>query len=169
MAERSRDRLLTPAALVFVAAVSVIVGIGLLTRHPRPDLAGSIALLGDGDLDGDERKIVLDNMLRRSAEAASDRERWAVMLATVALGDREAFAAARAAIEPLASHALSDEDRRWLDLGDPVLRNVLGAMQHEALGQRDAARGRWLQVQNQVLLTGNRYAFAGELAAAALR
>lgn len=163
------NRLLTPALVAFLLLVLGVVGWSLATRHPRPDLTGSIALLGDGDLDGAERKIVLQNMLARQAEAGSDRERWAVMLAAVALGDATALAAARARLEPLSAHALPMAEQRWLDLGDSVLRNVLAALHAEAGADREQARRHWLQVQNQVLLSGDRYALAGTLAAAALR
>ncbi|MEZ6036148.1 MAG: hypothetical protein R3F29_01620 [Planctomycetota bacterium] len=155
--------------VVFLVVVTGVVGYALAVRHPRPDLSASIALLGDGDLDGDERKVVLENMLERRSEAATDRERWAVLLAAVALGERGAFDAARATLEPLSAHVLAAADLRWLALGDTVLHNVLAAMQADARGDAGAARVSWQQVQNQVLLTGDRYALAGDLAAAALK
>ena len=91
------------------------------------------------------------------------RGRLAGCLAALALGEASRFAGLRGALEE--ARGLSAERLRWLDLGDPLLANVLRASRLEGrdAGAADAA---WSQVAQQARMVGN--ALARELAAAAL-
>lgn len=164
----TRERLLTWPLVVFLLAVGGAVAWGWLQRHPQLDLPAAIQLLGDGDLDGDERQQVLAGMLAAAPTAKDPAAKWAVLLAAVALEDRAAYAAMRAQlgggmapaeVPPPAARAL-------LHLGDPLLGAVLAAGVAEAAGDADEARRCWQRVAAQGRLAGR--AFPGDLAAAAL-
>jgi hypothetical protein len=162
-----RERVLTLPLAVFLLAVALLVGGGLWSREWSPDLPRAIELLADGDLDGAERTATLARVVELARASEGLRERWAGLLAAVALGDREAFAAARARLPGDAPAVPDAADREWLDLGDPLLANALAAFAAEAAGRRDEARLRWQQVSAQARLSAR--PFAGELAAAGVQ
>lgn len=158
-----REPVLTPALVVFLAFVAALVGQGLWSREWRPDLARAIELLADGDLDGGERKAMLARTVELARNAPGLRERWAGLLAAVGLGDRDAFAAARAQLPGDPPEVPAAGEREFLDLGDPLLANVLAAFVAEAASDRAEANRRWQQVRAQARLSAR--LFAGELAA----
>jgi len=164
MAESTQERLLTPALLAFLLAVGGVVAWAIATRHPTPDLEGCVELLADGDLDRDERERILLRTIDLAADDQSVRGRVAGYLAALALQDRGAFARLDEAIGP--SLELPPSERGWLDLGDPLLRNVLAARLLESGGDVPAARSKWAQVAQQARMVGN--GLAGELSAAAV-
>ena len=161
------ERVLTWPLAVFLLAVALLVGRGLWARDWSPDLPRAIELLADGDLDGAERIAMLARVVELARTSDGVRERWAGLLAAVALGDREGFAAARARLPGDAPAVPSAAERDWLDLGDPLLANVLAAFAAEAAGERSEAKLRWEQVAAQARLAAR--PFAGELARAGVQ
>ena len=55
MIQHASERLLTVPLVLFLALVLALVSGAMFTRHPSPDLDGSMQLLADGDLDFEER------------------------------------------------------------------------------------------------------------------
>lgn len=165
----ARERLLTPALGAFLLLVALAVGAGLWPQLVRRDLDQVVLLLADGDLDGDERRRALQDLVDRAPEAAGLRQQWAVLLAAVALGDAAGYAAARVALGPAEAPAPlpSPGERELLHLGSGLLRNVLAGFAAEADGDRAEARRRWAQVAAQSRLAAQ--PFPGELAAEGLR
>lgn len=147
-----RERVLTIPLAVFLASVAGILVWGWWRPVPGPGEA--IVQLADGDLDGDERRAVLQALLERGA--ASDRitHRWGAMLAAVALERRDSFDALLGALSgPGPGMQLPPNDELdFLDLGDPLLHNVLLALWAEARGDRPAALLRWQQTDAQCRL-----------------
>lgn len=162
MAANDPERVFTPALLAFLLAVVGVIAWSVATRYPAPDLEGCVELLGDGDLDRDERERILLRTVDLAGESGP-RGRLVGCLAALALGKASRFAGLRGALEE--ARGLSAERLRWLDLGDPLLANVLRASRLEGrdAGAADAA---WSQVAQQARMVGN--ALARELAAAAL-
>jgi hypothetical protein len=163
MADPARERLLPPALLLFLLGVALVLGWSVATRHPSPDLDGCIELLGDGDLDRDERERMLLRTIDLALQDETARGRMAGRLAALALQERAPFARLASAVDGL---ELSPEQRRWLDLGDPLLANVLEARLLEGAGDRARARTKWAQVAAQARMVGN--GLATEQAAAAV-
>lgn len=166
-----RERLFTAPLVAFLAAVGAIVGYSLWTSTPRPDLDGSIRLLADGDLDGAERRRMLARVIDLSAAADTPRGQCSGLLAAVALDRGDACTQRLERLGAVGGVAPVDRlpaapDREWLDLGDPMLGNLLAAMAAEAAGDAAGARTKWSQVRAEARLVGNRC--AGELAQAAL-
>ncbi len=159
-----RERLITLPLAVFLVVVVATVAWNLRQRFAPVSVAEAIALLADGDLDGAERERVLRGMLAGAAHDA--RERWAVLLAAVALEDRAAYAQARAALAAGggAIEVPPPAARAALHLGDAILGNVMAASVAEIAGDRAEARARWQLVATQGTLA--RQAFAVELALA---
>ena len=158
------ERVLTWPLALFLLAVAALIARGLWSREWSPDLPRAIELLADGDLDGAERTAMLARVVALARDSEDLRERWAGLLAAVALGDRDAFDAARARL-PGAAPAVPDAaGREWLDLGDAMLGNVLAAFTAEAAADRGGANRRWHQVAAQARLSAR--PFPGELAAA---
>lgn len=162
-----REPVLTPALVVFLCFVAALVGSGLWTREWSPGLGRAIELLADGDLDGEERSAMLARTVDLARSAPGLRERWAGLLAAVALEDRNAFTAARAQLPGDPPAVPIAAERELLDLGDPLLANVLAAFAAEAAGDRTGAQRHWQQVAAQARLA--RRPFAGELAAAGVQ
>jgi hypothetical protein len=166
---RPRERVFTPALLVFLAAVAVYVGLGVRAKYPKPGVDGAVRLLADGDLDGDERR----RMLRRTVDGALASEavahRWAGLLAAVALEDRAAYAQLLAALGAgeVPSQVPAEAERELLDLGDPLLGNLLHAMIAETAHDHEGSLKLWRRTAVQSRLSGN--AFAAELATAGIR
>ncbi len=167
--EPRRPRILTPALAVFLAAVVTIDLVALVVRSIPPSPEEAVRLLADGDLDGAERRRVMQVLVRAGAEPADVGRRWAAMLAAVALEDRAAFADQVAALGGIGSamKAPPAEVRVFLDLGDPMLGNLAQALLAEAESDRAAAHRRWQQVDTQCRLMVR--PFAAELAAEGLR
>ncbi|MBL8755875.1 MAG: hypothetical protein JNK15_21440 [Planctomycetes bacterium] len=157
---RPRERLFTPALVVFLLVVAGLVGRSLWRRFPTPDLAGGIALLADGDLDAAERERMLQRVLVQAKAAESVHDRWAGMLAAVALGDASAYAAMRARLGtgPLPQPLPPAAERTFLDLGDGVVRAAFAAWVAEAEGDRATARSSWQSVANQGRLSKRPFA-----------
>lgn len=164
-----RERVLTLPLAVFLVAVAVGVGSGLWHRYPRPDLAGGVELLADGDLDSDERLRVLGRVLTQARTATRVGERWAGYLAAIALGDREARQELLLALGGGPRPAVVPEpgERTFLDLGDRMLGAVLAAGVAEVAGDVAVARRQWELVQSHARLTA--HAYGSELAREALQ
>ena len=163
MTETPADPLLTKPLAAFLLVVATGLGWAAVTRYPSPDLEGCIELLADGDLDHKEREHVLARAAAL-AEGASLRGRVAGCLAALALERRASFDGYQDALERVGE--LEAAGQRWLDLGDPLLANVLRASSLE-LTDAAAAEHVWSQVQAQARMVGNR--LAAELAARRLR
>jgi hypothetical protein len=163
MTETPAERLLTKPLAAFLLVVATGLGWAAATRYPSPDLEGCIEQLADGDLDQKEREHVLARAAAL-AEGAALRGRVAGCLAALALEQRAPFEAHEDALARAGE--LEAAGRRWLDLGDPLLANVLRA---SSLDLTDAAAANhvWSQVQAQARMVGNR--LAAELAARRLR
>lgn len=160
MSKPDPERVLTKPLVAFLVLVAAVVVVSIVTRHPRVDLEGAIELLADGDLDHQERQRMLLQTMDLAQQATSLRQRWAGLLAAVALQDRQAFAVLEARLGVGA--ALPEEEREWVALGDPLLANVLAAMCAQASENKTLARVKWAQVAAQARMTG--HAFAAELA-----
>lgn len=156
MTATAPDRLLTAPLAAFLLAVGLSVGWLAWTRHPSPDLSGCVELLADGDLDRDERARVLTRAVEL-ADGAELRGRVAGCLASLALQQRSRFDALEPALAE--AQALGAEQRRWLDLGDPLLANVLRASLLEP-ADLAAAQVVWRQVAAQARMVGNELAAA---------
>ena len=167
IAPASLERVLTCPLVAFLAAVLLVVGYGLVTGNPRPDLAGAVSLLGDGDLDGEERLRMLERVRALAAAVDTDFAHWAGLLACIELADRAGHSAAVAALggEPCRRLPALAE-RRFLHQGNPMLANVFAAAVAEGAGDLVEARAKWQQVAVQARLTAKPW--PGELAAAAL-
>ncbi len=159
MAQNDSERVITPALLAFLLAVIGVVSWAIATRHPAPDLEGCIELLGDGDLDREERERILLRAVDL-VESAGPRGQLAGCLAALALDDAARFEPLRGALA--SAEQLSGTGLRWLDLGDPMLANVLRAARLN--GQE--AEVAWSQVAQQARMVGN--ALAAQLAAQAV-
>ncbi len=164
-----RERVFTLPLTGFLVAVTVIVGSGLRSMYPSPDVDGAILLLADGDLDGDERRRMLRITIEGALHSQSVAHRWAGLLAAVVLEDRAAYQALLAPLGtgPVPTVVPAESDRELLHLGDAMLGNLLLAMIAEAAGDRPGALHRWRQVAAQSRLTAR--SFAAELAAAGVR
>lgn len=167
VAPAKAERVFTWPLLAFLAAVAVAAGRGWVAGHPRPDLEGTVRLLGDGDLDRAERDVQLERLRAFGAAGDGDFARWAGLLACIELGDRTGHAAAVAALGGVPQqHLPAVADRRFLHLGNPLLGNVLAAAVVEAGGDPAGARTRWQQVAMQARLMAK--PLPAELAAAAI-
>lgn len=162
------ERVFTPALTAFLSAVALILLFALNQRLPSPDLQGAIDLLADGDLDGSERDRMLRRLLADAKEATAPDERWAGLLAALALEDRRAFQAMQATFGrgPVPSVVPPPAERERLHLGDPLLGSVLAAFAAEAANEPQAAIAAWTRAQVQARLA--RRPFARELAEASL-
>jgi hypothetical protein len=155
-----RERLFTPGLTVFLLVVALLVGRGLWRRFPCPDLAGGIELLADGDLDAAERQRMLERVLGQAQGAPGVRDRWAGLLAALALGDEPAFAAmlAQLGLGPVPTPLPEPAEQTFLDLGDGVVRAAFAAWVAEAAGDRATARSCWQSAGNQGLLSKRPFA-----------
>ncbi|MGC6488675.1 MAG: hypothetical protein ACON4Z_13595 [Planctomycetota bacterium] len=159
MTAPDNERLLTLPLVAFLLAAGLVVGAAALTRYPSPDLDGCVELLADGDLDREEREHVLARTLSLAADGDA-RGRIAGCLAALSLQQRRGFDELEGALAE--AGRLPEAARRWLDLGDPLLHNVLRASCLQA-ADPDAAAKVWSQVAAQARMVGNE--LAAELAA----
>lgn len=164
-----RERVITLPLAVFLVVVALGVGFGLWHRYPRPDLAGGVVLLADGDLDGDERVRLLRRVLAQARTATRAGEQWAGYLAAIALADRPARQELLLALGGGPRPAVVPEpgERTFLDLGDRMLGAVLAAGVAEVAGDVAVARRQWELVQSLARLTA--HAYGSELALEALQ
>jgi hypothetical protein len=167
MSDSDEQPILTRSLMAFLLFVVAALSIGLFTRESASDLPSAIALLSDGDLDQAERQRMLLRVLELSKETDPLHERWASLLAAVALEESEEFAILEARLGSGPARILAPEFHEESALGDPVLRNVLSAMLAEASEEKDVAVVRWGQVVAQARMTGNQ--FAKGLASTALQ
>lgn len=164
-----RERVFTWPLVLFLAAV-LLIDVGALWRRSRlPAPADAIGLLGDGDLDGDERRPVLGVLRDAATTSPVLAEQWAGLLAAIVLEDRAAFDRIRARLggPGPGTKVPPPAEREFLHLGDPLLANVLAASIAEAEGRNADAVQRWQQVAAQCQLMHR--PLAQELAADALR
>lgn len=163
-----RERILTLPLVLFLVAVALIVGFGLRSKYPTPDMDGAISMLADGDLDGKERRRMLQITLDGALQSQSVTHRWAGMLAAVALDDRTSYATllARLGSGPMPTAVPAEADRELLHLGDPLLGNLMQAMIAETAGDLPRSGPIWRQVAAQCRLSGGGR-LAAELAEAA--
>ena len=155
MSEPVPQRLLTAPLVVFLLVVAGIIATAVAFRAETPDMEGAIELLADGDLDRAERDSLLLRVLDFGESAKASRGRWAAVLAAVALQDRGAFDRLKARLDEAGDPVVPAERRQWLSLGDPLLANLLAAMQAEAAGDGAVARLKWRQVMVQSRFVGN--------------
>jgi hypothetical protein len=164
-----KPRLFTRPLTIFLTVVAVLAASGLWQKQPRPDLAGGVRLLADGDLDGEERLRMLQRVLAQAAGAENVTEHWAGLLAAVSLADREGWQRHLRALgggdRPTA--VPPPAERTFLDLGDRMLGSVLAAGVAEVAGDNAGAKQHWSSVQTHARLSG--HAFGRELATAALQ
>ncbi|MBZ0150569.1 MAG: hypothetical protein K8J09_03485 [Planctomycetes bacterium] len=163
-----RERVFTPALVVFLVLVFSFDAVAWWRRDALPSLGDAIVELADGDLDRPERERYLAYLSELGPASASIREQWAGMLAAVALGDRPRFEQALQVLggPPVPTRFPALPEAEFLDLGEPLLGNLAAALRAEGDGDRQLARTRWSQVQNQARLCG--LALPKELAGAAL-
>jgi hypothetical protein len=156
-----------PSTTPLLAFWLVVLGLLAVAWFGRPTLTDWRAIvrqLADGDCDQAERVPLLERLIALGQVPDDDEGFWASRLAAIALADRAAYASATQYLggEP----GRGPGSTRWLDLGDPMLGNVLLAAVAENGARTDDARRIWRQVAAQARLTAR--PFAGELAAAAL-
>jgi hypothetical protein len=157
----------SPFPTPLVAFWLLVLGLLALAWFDRPFLTDWPAIareLADGDCDQAERLPLLERLVELGRVPDDDGGFWASRLAAIALADRQAYAGATQMLGGEPGRAPSST--RWLDLGDPMLGNVVAAAIAEGAARSDDARRIWRQVAAQARLTAR--PFAGELAAAAL-
>lgn len=166
---KPRERVFTWPLVVFLTAVALIDVVSLWRRSVLPGPADAIVLLGDGDLDGDERQRVLRALVERGRASTAVAEQWGAMLAAIPLEDRAAYDAIRTGLGLPGPGAKvpPPTEREFLHLGDPLLANVLAATLAETDGRKGDAVQRWQQVTMQCLLMHR--PLAQEIATDALR
>lgn len=166
---RRRVRVITwPLALFLAAIVALDLG-ALWWRSRPPGPAAAITLLGDGDLDGDERECVLRALLEGGRNAAELAFRHGALLAAIALGDKAAYEAILSSLGGAGSamQLPAPAERELLHLGDPLLGVIFAGFVAEAGGDKAEALRRWGQADAQCRL--RQPAFAADVVAAALR
>ena len=164
---KHRERILTLPLVLFLIAVALIVGLGLRSKYPTPDVDGAILMLADGDLDRKERSRMLQIALDGALKSESVVHEWAGMLAAIALEDRASYTKLLARLGGGAIPAKVPEEaqRELLHLGDPLLGNLMQAMVAEARGDRPLSKQIWRQVAVECRFA--RKILAAELAEAA--
>ncbi len=165
----SEEPVVTKSLLAFALAVAAALAVGFAANRPPADAAAAARALADGDLDGAECKRALARILADAASATTPAATWAVGFAALALGDADAWAKAAAAIarDVAAGIAPAPAERRFLDLGDPMLGAVRDAYVAESARDPAAAKAAWARARAAADLTGR--ALPREVAAAALQ
>lgn len=164
-----RDRILTGPLTVFLLAVAGVLAMALVLHLQRPSAAAAVLQLADGDLDGSEREQALQILVEQGAKATTPHDRWASLLAAVALSDAPAYQRLITGYggDPRTFELPTADGRRFLGLGDDRIANLAAAMWAEAEGDLDGARRRYRQLATECELAPN--ALAAQLAAAALQ
>lgn len=165
----AREPVVTLPLLAFAACVLVALAAGFASSRPPAGLQAAVVELADGDLDGAECKRAFARILADADTADTPAERWAVAFAALALGDAEAWAKASAAVarDVAAGFPPAPGERRFLDLGDPLLGAVRDAYVAESARDAAAAKAAWARARAAADLTGR--ALPREVAAAALQ
>lgn len=165
----ARERVFTRPLCVFLALVVSVLAYAGYQKCRTPDLAEAVRELADGDLDGAERAVALRAVVSGAASASSPTDRWAGVLAAVALGDRAAYTSLAAGLggTGVPGSIPPPQERTFLHLGDPMLGNLLAACAAEANGDRAGAIEAWGHVRAECHLCPS--PFAAELADAALQ
>lgn len=148
------ERLFTPPLVAFLVIVGAVLAVALAARIGQASVDSVVMRLSVGDLDGQERRQLLQQLLQAEQDPQEGVRHYRIM-AAVALEDR---AALRRLLLSGGSPgwarqvAALDENRvARISLGDPVLAALLAAMLAEARGQADAAQ-RYRQVQASSIL-----------------
>lgn len=143
------ERLFTPALTAFLVVVGVALALAGFARIDQGSVEDVVTRLSVGDLEGEERRQLLQQLLV-SEGAAADPVRHHRIMAAVALGDRQVLRESLPAggfpgwAEQVA--ALDEARLARISLGDSVLAALLAALVAEARGQEDAP-SRYRQVQ----------------------
>jgi methionine-rich copper-binding protein CopC len=155
-----RERILTAPLLTFLTAVAVTLAVGAALRTPRPDASGAIALLADGDLDGDERAAVLRRLvdLVDADPRAPVPQLWAATMAAVLIEDRAAHARLSARVPDGPAAQVPAPLRAPLALGDAMLANLLHAELAARAGDPAATTLARRQFAAQARLRGHPFA-----------
>jgi hypothetical protein len=136
------ERVVTPALGVFLAVVGGVMLAALDSRLRRPQLATALDLLADGDLEGIERRKLLQAVLAEGRSRPERPARLAAAMAAVQLGDGPAFERLAAGLaeggEPLRAEDLASAER-FLAV-EPVLGHLCAGMLAADRGDRTAAR-----------------------------
>lgn len=143
------DRVFRWPLVVFLVAVGGVVGGGFWANQRLPGVAEGVSWLADGDLDAEERQRVLRAVLAGAQRSDEPAERWAGMMAAVALGDRAAYGAVAAPLLGPGSTlkvAPKHVQRSMLHLGEPMLGNLARGLLAEVDGDHAGAAVAFRQV-----------------------
>jgi len=164
-----KEPVVTKPLLAFALAVATALAVGFAANRPPADAAAAVRALADGDLDGAECQRAYARILADADAATTPAATWAVGFAALALGDADAWAKAAAAIARDVAEGIAPApaERRFLDLGDPLLGAVRDAYVAESARDAAAAKAAWARARAVADLTGR--ALPREVAAAALR
>jgi hypothetical protein len=163
------NRVFTLSLLLFLAGVAGVTAFGLVGRWRQPDAAEAVAALMVGDVDGAERRELLQRVFELASASTDPMAQLQAAMAAVALDSETQFASAAARLggESLAGVAVGAASRPEAALGDTVIANLLAALVAERNGDRAAAATRYAQVVAQGRLW--RMRLAGRLATAGAR
>jgi hypothetical protein len=158
------ERILSRSLVAFLCLVAGSLLAGAYQGLRRPGLAEAVQRLRDGDLERAER-LLLWREVREQARGSGARDDWlAGAMASVCLGDREAYAAFAARLgrsEPPVT--ASDAAAAALaSLGESCLSRLLAGWNAERAGQREAAGLAYRQAAASAPLWG--LPLAGDLA-----
>lgn len=160
---------MTLPLLAFAGCVVAALAAGFTSSRPPADPAAAVRALADGDLDGAECKQAFAALVAGAGAARTPVERWAAAFAALALGDAAAWekGAAAVAADVASGFPPAPAERRFLDLGDPLLGAVRDAYVAESVRDVAAAKAAWAEARDIADLTGR--SLPREVAVAALR
>ncbi|MBM3974705.1 MAG: hypothetical protein FJ301_11460, partial [Planctomycetes bacterium] len=151
-----KEPVVTKPLLAFALAVATALAVGFAANRPPADAAAAVRALADGDLDGAECQRAYARILADADAATTPAATWAVGFAALALGDADAWAKAAAAIARDVAEGIAPApaERRFLDLGDPLLGAVRDAYVAESARDAAAAKAAWARARAVADLTG---------------
>lgn len=138
-----RGRILSPLQKVFLAAVVLVLALGIWNRLRPMELQTALDTLTDGDPDHADRVRATRIVLEEGLSRGDRRGLTLAAMAAVALNDRDALKAAAGRLGlPAPERILPVEGRSTSEmaLGEPVLEQLLEAMIAEETGGGDEAR-----------------------------